>query len=132
MPVAQTLDAVPENAPFIMNAELLQLATLHGPKVRDTRSLYGFKLLVKKKKNAEFKKVIGKQPDDEQSRLILWNVLDAESKRIAASDGVSAVKYEKFCLWLDMRYKCAHGSLEYKAQGKDDPMGQVSVQPLVC
>ena len=22
-----------------------------------------------------------------------------------------------------MRYKCAHGNLEYKSQGKDDPMG---------
>ena len=47
---------MPEVAPFIMNAELLQLATLHGPKVRDIRSLYGFRLLLKK--NAEFKKVI--------------------------------------------------------------------------
>ena len=69
-----------------MNAELLQLATFHGPKVRDIRPLCGFRLLLKKK-NAEYKKVIGKQPDDEQSRLILWNALDAESKRIAASDG---------------------------------------------
>ena len=37
--VAQILDAVPENAPFIMNAEVLQSATQHGPKVRDIRSL---------------------------------------------------------------------------------------------
>ena len=33
------------------------------------------------------------------------------------------MKYDKFILWIDMRYKCAHGNLEYKAQGKDDPMG---------
>ena len=33
--VAKILDAVPENALFIMDAELLQLATQHGPKVRD-------------------------------------------------------------------------------------------------
>ena len=105
-----------------MNAELLQLAPQHGPKVRDLRSLYGFRLLLKKN-NGEYKKVIGKQLDDEQSRLILWNVLDAESKRIAASDSVSAMPYEKFCVWIDMRYKCAHGNLEYKSQGKDDPMG---------
>ena len=72
--VVQILDAVPENAPFIMNAELLQLATLHGPKVRDNRSSYGCRPLLKKK-NAEYKKVIGSQPDDEQSRLIFWNVL---------------------------------------------------------
>ena len=85
--VAQILDAVPESAPFIMNARLLQLTTLHGPKVRDLRSLYRFRLLLKKK-NAEIKKVIGKQPDVDQSRLILWNVRGPESKRIAASDGL--------------------------------------------
>ena len=75
------------------------------------------------KKNAEYKKVIGNKPDDEQRWLILWNVLDAESKWIAASDNVSAMPYKKFCLWIDMRYKCAHGNLEYTSQGKDDPMG---------
>ena len=120
--VAQILDAVPENAAFIMSAELLQLATQHGPKVRDLRSLYGFRLLLKKK-NAEYKKVIGNKPEDEQSRLIMWNVLDPESKRLAASDGVSGMSYEKMCLWIDMRYKCVSGSLDYKATGKDDPMG---------
>jgi hypothetical protein len=120
--VAQILEAVPENAAFIMSAELLQLATQHGPKVRDLRSLYGFRLLLKKK-NAEYKKVIGSKPEDEQSRLIMWNVLDPESKRIAASDSVSGMTYDKMCNWIDMRYKCMSGSLEYKATGKDDPMG---------
>ena len=33
--IAQMFDDEPENAPFIMNAELLQLAFLHWPKVRD-------------------------------------------------------------------------------------------------
>ena len=32
--IAQTIDVVPVNVSFVMNAELLQLATLHGPKVR--------------------------------------------------------------------------------------------------
>ena len=76
-----------------MSAELLQLATQHGSKVRVLRSLYGFRLLLKKK-NAEYKKVIGSKPEDEQSRLIMWNVLDPESKRLAASDGVSGMTYE--------------------------------------
>ena len=65
----------------------------------------------------------GQQPDDEQSRLILWNVLDPGSKRIATSDKVTDIKYDAFVKWIDMRYKCAHGNLEYKTQGKDDPMG---------
>ena len=51
----------------------------------------------------------------------LW--VDAESKQSAPSDNVSAMPYEKCCLWIDMRYKCAHGNLEYKSHGKDDPMG---------
>ena len=98
----------------MMNAELLQLATLHGPKVRDIRSLCGFRLLPKKK-NAEFKNVIGKQPDDDQARLILWNFLDPESKRIATSNKAWEMKYDAFCEWIGMRYKCAHGNLEHKA-----------------
>lgn len=113
---------MPENVPFIIDDQFLQLASRHGPKVRGLRSLYRFLLLLKKK-NAESKKVIGNKPDDEHSRLMLWNVLDDVSNRIAASDNVSAMPYEKFCVWIDMCYKCAHGNLEYISQGKDDPPG---------
>ncbi len=67
------IDSVPENAEFVLNAELLQLASIHGPKVRDLKSLYASRLLLKKR-NAEFRKTIGKAPDDGQSKLILWNV----------------------------------------------------------
>ena len=38
------------------------------------------------------------------------------------SDRVSDMKYGAFVKWIDMRYKCAHGNLDYKSQGKDDPM----------
>ena len=43
------IDAVPEKAEFVMNAELLQLANTHGPKMSDLKSLYGFRLLLKKR-----------------------------------------------------------------------------------
>ena len=76
--IAQMVDAVPENAKLVTNSELLQLASTHGAKVRDLKSLYAFRLLLKKR-NAEFRKTIGKAPQDEQSKLILWNVLDPES-----------------------------------------------------
>ena len=59
--ISQMRDAVPENAGFVMNAELLQLAGIYGPKVRDLKSLYGFRIFPKKR-NAEFKKIIGAPP----------------------------------------------------------------------
>ena len=37
--IAQMIDAVPEHAEFVMNAKLLQLASVHGPKVLDLKSL---------------------------------------------------------------------------------------------
>ena len=86
--IAQMIDAFPENAEFAMNAELLQLASVHGPKVRDLKLLYAFRLLLKKR-NAEFRKTIGSSPKDEQSKIILWSVLDADSKRLAATEDIA-------------------------------------------
>ena len=83
--ISQMIDAVPENVESVMNAELLQLASTHGQKVHDLKSLYTIRLLLKKR-NAEYRKIIGESPKDEQSKLILWNVLDAESKRLAATE----------------------------------------------
>ena len=68
--VAQMIDSVPENAEFVLNAELLQLVSVHGPKVRDLKSLYAFRLF-SKKRNAEYGKTIGKALEDSQSKLIL-------------------------------------------------------------
>ena len=98
------------------------MATLHEPKVRDLRSLYGFRLVLKKK-NAEFKKVVGEHPKDEQSKLIIWNFLDPESKRFAATDKVANMDYDAMKKLIDMRFKISHGNLEHKPQSKDDPMG---------
>ena len=63
------LDAVPENAEFVMNADLLQLANIHGSKVCNLKFLYGFRLFLKKR-NAEYKHIIGAPPKDEQSKFI--------------------------------------------------------------
>lgn len=63
--IFQIVDAVPEHVAFVTNAALLQLAAQHWPKVTDICSLYGFRLLLKKKKkkNAEYKKVVGESPE---------------------------------------------------------------------
>ena len=46
--VCQIVDAVPENAAFHMRSEVSGLTKTHGTKVSDFKSLYGFRLLLKK------------------------------------------------------------------------------------
>ena len=120
--VCQLVDAVPENAPFFMNAELSNLVKLHGAKVVDLKSLYAFRLLLKRK-NAECKKIVGKEPDDDQSKTILWNVLDPSSRMQAKTDHVNEMTCKKMHEWIDYRYKVTCGNLDYKPMSKDDPMG---------
>ena len=120
--IAQMIEAVPENADFVMTAKLLQLASVHWPKVRDLKSLYAFRLLVNKH-NAEFRKTIGSSSKDEQSKLIVWNVLDPDSKRHAATDDTAKRDYNAIAKWIDDRYRIVHRTLDYKLQTKDDPMG---------
>ena len=45
--VCQLVDAIPENAAFHLNNELLNLTKMHRGKVTDLRTLYGFRLLLK-------------------------------------------------------------------------------------
>ena len=120
--ICQTLDAVPENAEFVMNANLVNLASIFSKSVTDLKSLYGFRLLLKKK-NAEFKKVIGKEPEHAQSKIILWNVLDPASRLQAKTDSLAEKDYAKMCEWIDLRHRIMFGNLDYKPTGKDDPMG---------
>ena len=128
--ICQIVDAIPENAPFFMNAELQNLAKTYGSKVHDLKSLYGFSLLLKRK-NAEYKKIVGVEPDDGQSKLIIWNVLDPTSRLQAATDRVSMMSYKGIVAWIDLRYKVTYGNLDYKPTGKDDPMGLSMVdEPL--
>ena len=69
--IAQMIGAVSDNAEFVMNAELLQPASVDGPKVRDLKSLYVFGLPMKKR-NAELRKTIGSFPKGrtEQAHLV--------------------------------------------------------------
>ena len=52
---------------------------MHGGKVTDLRTLYGFSLLLKRKV-VEFKKVIGHNPSKDNCYAILLNVMDVDSK----------------------------------------------------
>ena len=120
--ICQLVDAVPENAAFHMNNDLGALTKLHGNKVVDLRTLYGFRLLLKRK-IAEYKKVIGTNPDEVSSMQILWNAMDPDSKTKAMSEGIDKKKYKDLYEHIDMRYKIMYGHLDYKSSSKDDPMG---------
>ena len=120
--ICQFVDAVPENAAFHMNNDLGALTKLHGNKVVDLRTLYGFRLLLLKRTIAEYKKVIGTNPDEASSMQILWNAMDPDSKTKAMSEGIDKKKYKDLYEHIDMRYKIMYGHLDYSSS-KDNPMG---------
>ena len=51
--ICQIVGAVPDNAAFLMEAELQQLVQMFGPTVVDLKYLDAFWLLLKKKKNVD-------------------------------------------------------------------------------
>ena len=55
---------------------------MYGSKVVDLRTLYGFRLLLKRQV-VNFKKVIVQSPDPVQLMQILWNAMDPGSNVIA-------------------------------------------------
>ena len=120
--VCQLVDAIPENAAFHLNKELVNLTKMHGGKVTDLRTLYGFRLLLNRKV-AEFKKVIGHNPSEEHSDAILWNVMDVDSKTKAMALNLAGRTYKDLYGHIDQRYRIMFGHMDYKAEKKDDPMG---------
>ena len=65
-----------------MGADIGNLVHKHSDKVKDLKSLFGFRLLLKKRA-AEFKKVIGEEVDPDKLKELLWNAMDPGSKMIA-------------------------------------------------
>ena len=53
--IRQLVDSIPDDAAFHLSNELGILTSLHGGKVKDLRTLYGFRLLFKRKV-AEYKR----------------------------------------------------------------------------
>ena len=47
--ICQLVGSIPEDAAFHLSNELGNLTSLHGGKVKDLRTLYGFRLLLKRK-----------------------------------------------------------------------------------
>ena len=56
--VVRSVDEIPENAKFLMGAEIANLVHKFGDKVKDLKTLHGFRLMVAKQA-AAYKKTIG-------------------------------------------------------------------------
>ena len=66
----RTVYDIPENAKFLMGAELSDMVKRYGDKVKDLKSMYGFRLLLKNRA-AEYKKTIGEEVDTNKLHEIL-------------------------------------------------------------
>ena len=88
--VAQAVDQIPENAKFLMGADLSGMVQKYGGKIKDLKTLYGVRLLLKKR-SAEFKKVIGEEVDTGRLQEIIWNVMDPVSKMTATQQGKQTI-----------------------------------------
>ena len=58
--VYRAVDDLPDNAKFVMGAALSNMPEKYGSKVKDLKSMYGFRLLLKKRA-AEYHKAIGEE-----------------------------------------------------------------------
>ena len=85
--VVRAVDEIPENAKFLMGAEISNLVHKFGDKVKDLKTLYQFRLLVANRA-AAFKKTIGEDVDPEKLRELIWNAMDPGSKMMATQMGV--------------------------------------------
>ena len=91
--IVQSVDAIPDNAKFLMGADIGNLVHKHGDKVKDLKSLFGFRGLLKKRA-AEYKKVIGEEVDPDKLKELLWNAMDPGSKMIATQTMVHRGTYK--------------------------------------
>ena len=81
-----------------------------------------------RQKVAEFKKCIGKEPDGDKLRDILFTCMDVNSKLLASQSKLDVQQegvdmYQALCEDIDRRYKIEFGTLEIKGRQRDDPMG---------
>ena len=84
--VVRAVDEIPGNAKFLMGAEIANLVHKFGDQVKDLKTLYGFRLMVKDRA-AAYKKTIGEDVDPEKLRELIWNAMDPSSKMMATQMG---------------------------------------------
>ena len=92
--ICDAVDAVPHNAQFFLGADISNLVHKYVDKVKDLKTLYGFRLLLKQRA-AQFKKTIGKEVGEEKLTEVLWNTMDGTSKQIATQAGADLKPYRE-------------------------------------
>ena len=76
----------PRTPSSLIGAEIANFVHKFGDKVKDLKTLYGFRLLVKDRA-AAYKKTIGEDVDPEKLRELIWNAMDSSSKMMATQMG---------------------------------------------
>ena len=115
---------MPQNAAFLMGAELSALVNKCSDKVKDLKTLFGFRLLLRRHA-AEYNKVIGEEVETNKLKEILWNCMDGGSKLEATRMSVTKGNFKLLTDHIDERYKITYGHVEFQG-AKDDPMGLFS------
>ena len=111
----------------------MQISQEYAGKIKNLKDLYQFRILLKRKV-AEYKKIIGQEPDMNMLKNILFSCMDLESKQHIADcaldqpkldkEGKPIPMYKTFCEDIDKRYKLQYGTLELKPRkDHDDPNG---------
>ena len=89
--IYNSVDALPENAEFHMDCALTALPQQHAMGIKNLMDLYGFRLLLKKKV-AEYKTIVGQEPEHKKLGEILWSCMDVASKQLASQTGLDKKK----------------------------------------
>ena len=134
--VYNSVDALPENAAWHLDAQIMALPQHCKAMIKGIKELYGFRLHLKTK-IAAYKKIVGEEPNHNILGQIIWQCMDDNSRQLASqsgldkqmlmNDGKTPVdRYVLFTEDIDRRYRVQFGTLEFKAatnHAKDDPMG---------
>ena len=104
-----------------MGADILNLVHKYGDNAKDLNTLYGFRLLLKKRA-AEYKKVIGLEVDPEKLKELIWNAKDPNSKMPATQMGIHRQECGKIVEHVDDRYRVTFGDVEFQSP-TDGPIG---------
>ena len=130
--IYQSVDPIASNALFACDQAIMQISHEHAGKIKSLKDLYQFRMLLKRKV-AEYKKIIGQEPDMNMPKNILFSCMDLGSKQHIANFALDRPKFDKdgkpipmykiFCEDIDKRYKLQYGTLELKPRkDHDDPM----------
>ena len=133
--IYNAIDPIAVNATFACDQAIMSTGHEFAGKIKDLKGLYEFRVLLKRKVT-EYKKIVGRDPDHELLKNILFSVMDTASKQHIADFALDVVKneddghtkismYKTFCEDIDKRYKLQYGTLgiRTKKADLDDPMG---------